>query len=285
MPPIHATTEAFSAPVPPLGAADRQVLLGKLRRKLERIERGHAPPRAGARVGFAVPAVDRALPGGGLDPAALHEVVATEADGAALAFTAALAARRAGDTGVVLWCTARPGLYAPGLAAFGLSPDRLLLARGRDDQARLWAMEEGLRCPALTAVVGEVRTLDLTQSRRLQLAAETGGVMALLLRPAGAALGAGAAATRWQVTAAPAVAPEAYLGVGPPRLRADLLRARGADPRTWFLDWTGHGFALAGGGVADEEDADKYDQQSDCPGRPAGAGAVAALVAGRPAAA
>lgn len=285
MPPndgISASDAATAAPSPVSARPGRQAVLARLRRHLQRLERGTAPA-AGQRVRFEVPVVDRALPGGGLDPAALHEVVAAEADGAAVAFTAALAARRAGDHGVVLWCTERPGLYPPGLMAFGLRPERLLLARGRDDQARLWAMEEGLRCPALAAVVGEVRRIDLTQSRRLQLAAAGTGVMALLLRPAGAALSAGAAATRWRIAGAPGTPPASYAGVGRPCLTAELLRVRGGEPRSWCLEWTGRGFTLAGQMEVEADVSDSKGRDGGG-GRTAGAGAVAALVADRPAA-
>ena len=55
----------------------------------------------------------------------------------------------------------------------------------------LWAMEEGLRSGAVSAVLGEVATVPPIALRRLQLAAETGGATGLLLRPPGAALAAG----------------------------------------------------------------------------------------------
>ena len=50
------------------------------------------------------------------------------------------------------------------------------------EQDILPAMEEGLREKGLAAVIGEVTRLGLTASRRLQLAAETSGVPAFILR-------------------------------------------------------------------------------------------------------
>src|SRR3546814_14645701 len=56
----------------------------------------------------------------------------------------------------VLWCenrTARersglPGtIYAPGIAAFGIAPEDLILARTRRDDEALWTAEEALRTP------------------------------------------------------------------------------------------------------------------------------------------
>jgi hypothetical protein len=96
----------------------------------------------------------------------------------------------------VLWIAPRrkiyETLYAPGLAAFGFDPyDRaagLILVRARTMTEILWAMEEGLREPGIGAVVAELpmgSVPDLTASRRLQLAAEAGGTMALLLHDGG----------------------------------------------------------------------------------------------------
>jgi protein ImuA len=120
--------------------------------------------------------------------------------------------------------------YAPGLAAFGINPDALILVTGGRDVDVFWAIEEGLKCDALSAIVGEVgANMDLTASRRLQLGAETSAKPVFLLRPSGN-LGATVAATRWRVSAAPG-------DWAKPRWRADLVRHRGGKPRNWVLEW------------------------------------------------
>jgi protein ImuA len=231
--------------------------------------------RDAAPLTLGVPEIDRVLPGGGLARGGLHEVLGghvqgdghperTGIAGAALAFTAVLAARRAAlanhtaghpkaaGGGQVLWCPSRRGLYGPGLAAFGLGAGQLILVHGRDDQQRLWAMEEGLKCPGLAMVVGEVGRLDLGQSRRLQLAAEASGITALLLpRKLGQGsdgsnssngLGVSAALTRWRITAQPSAPTQGYAGIGAPRFRAELLRCKGGRPGEWLLQWNGNSF-------------------------------------------
>ena len=63
----------------------------------------------------------------------------------------------------------------------------------------LWAAEEGLRSGAVGAVVLEgERALDLTAARRLQLAAEEGGALGLMVSPGLEALFP-AASTRWRL--------------------------------------------------------------------------------------
>ncbi|HWL82445.1 MAG TPA: hypothetical protein VNR89_15965 [Roseomonas sp.] len=175
------------------------------------------------------------LPGGGLARAALHEVLAAT-PGSGTAFCALLLAR---SGGTVLWITAgeealRP--WPPGLAGCGLTPERLVLARAKAWVDALWAMEEALRCPAVSGALllaGGQTALDLTATRRLQLAAEAGGALGLLLRAddgAAGSSGPSAAATRWRVSALPAT--EA------PRWKLELLRARGGAPGgPWAVRW------------------------------------------------
>ncbi|MAG96849.1 MAG: hypothetical protein QF797_04160 [Alphaproteobacteria bacterium] len=193
-----------------------------------------------------------ALPGAGLARGCLHEVVVGPAgQGAALGFASLLLARLAnleGPAAPVLWCQRlddvyeRGALYGPGLAAFGLDPGQLIVARGRRDAEVLWAMEEGLRVPALAAVLGEVEALDFTPSRRLQLAAGASGVTALVLRQDGE-LGSTAAATRWRVAPLAGQPRTARIGdqsaeVSPrSRWHLELLRCRGGAPADWQVEW------------------------------------------------
>lgn len=217
-----------------------------LRDRIQALESGGRPARF---LPLAAPALAAALPGGGLALGALHEIIGAgpdEEDGAiAAAFAAALLARIARHAaGEILWCLAAADLYGPGLAAQGLAPSRLVLARCRDDDEMLWAMEEGLRSPSLAAVLGEIGTLPLVAGRRLQLAAEAGGVTAVLLRRWRDAATAArqratpsAAVTRWRVAAAPSQ-DTGEPGVGAPLWRVELLRCRGGSPGSWILSET-----------------------------------------------
>lgn len=253
---------------------DRRESLAALRRRLEALERdGRA---AGKVLPFGVDPIDQALPQGGLALGALHEVAGVgidEEDGAlAAAFLAGILARLAPER-PVLWCSASGDLYGPGLAACGLMPERLILARVPGEQALLWAMEEGLRSAVLAAVIGEVETLPLAASRRLQLAAEATGTTAFALRRwrngdrAARQRGApNAAVTRWRVKALPAgTEADDAPGIGRPRWRLELWRCRGGVPASWMVegcDATGH-VALA---------AEPGDRPAAPAVRPAGAG-------------
>ena len=225
--------------------------LSALRERIRQIE---TPARHGV-LPFGVPAIDRALPGGGLRLGAVHEILGAagdEEDGAAGAgFAAGILARL--GTGPVLWCLKQPDLYGPGLAAHGLDPARLVLVIARRDDEILWAVEEGLRAGSaagLAAVVGELGRLPMVAGRRLQLAAERSGVTALILRRWRSADEAAAgreqpsaALTRWRVAALPSADIANESGIGRPRCRVALLRVRGGVPGAWDVevaDATGH---------------------------------------------
>jgi protein ImuA len=225
--------------------------LRALRQRIRALEQGRLCGRV---MPFELATVDAALPSGGLALGALHEIMgagADEEDGAvAAAFAAALLARLARrHGGAVLWCLQSDDLYAPGLAAHGLPPERLIVARCRDDSDIWWAMEEGLRSAALAAVLGEIGTLTPTAGRRLQLACEASGVTGFVLRrwrTAGTAAAQraapSAAVTRWRVAAAPSRA-TGEPGIGVPLWRVELMRCRGGAPAAWLMeesDATGH---------------------------------------------
>jgi protein ImuA len=200
--------------------------------------------RAGARpvLPFGLDSIDRRLAGGGLAVNVLHEIAGASAglgdDAAATLFAASIAARR--GEGQVLWALARRDLFAPGLAQIGLAPDRLLYAECRSDEEVLAVMEEGLRHGGLDSVVGEIGRAPMAATRRLQLAAEEGGTMALMLkrwRRSGEdplALPS-AAFTRWRIATAPSE-PLAVPGLGRARWQLALVRQRGGEPFELLLE-------------------------------------------------
>ncbi|MEQ8268358.1 MAG: hypothetical protein RH982_14275 [Parvibaculum sp.] len=219
---------------------------------------GHAPADGGrhAVMPLGTAAIDEALPEGGLKLGALHEIAAaTYGDmGAATGFLAALTALVHERSSLpVLWCEAGHSpfdmgrLYGPGLAAFGLDPARLVLVSPPRDNDCLWVMEEALRSHAFAAVVGEIEasspSLDLTATRRLQLAAEAAEMPVLLFTGyAKKAMGtASVAVSRWHVTAAPSAhvpyADERENLPGLPCWDVSLVRSRGGQPGQWLLEW------------------------------------------------
>jgi protein ImuA len=217
-----------------------------LRARIRRIEGSAAA--GGTAVPLGIAALDTHLPGGGLARGALHEIAAESPGdaGAGVGFCAVLLARLLrGQGGPVLWCQKRAALdageiYPPGLTRFGLDPARLIAVHARRDKDVLWTLEEGLASAATVAVLGEIGALDLTASRRLQLAAERARTPAILLRLAARAGDNSAAATRWRIAAMPS-RPRGYAAAlnepGEPCWRARLMRCRGGTPGSWIMEW------------------------------------------------
>jgi protein ImuA len=221
------------SPRPVSSIADLRRLLGML----EKMGADHGRPR----LAFGVAAIDRRLDGGLLIPA-LHEATGKTTtvgdEAAATAFIAGLAARL--GTAPVLWAGRQRDLHAPGIAQLGLHPDRLIRVEAIKDADVLAAMEEALRHGGLSAVVGEISHAGMTATRRLQLAAETRSVTALLLRRHHAATGApfaepSAAHGRWSLAALPST-PLPVDGVGRPRWRLTLVRQRGGEGDEWIVE-------------------------------------------------
>lgn len=100
----------------------------------------------------------------------------------------------------IICCDPIAALYPPAVAALGIPLEQLYLLRPQSLADQTWAIAECLRCPGVAAVVASTSRLSRVQARRLQLAAEQGGAVGILLRPAGNISSDYAAATRWLVT-------------------------------------------------------------------------------------
>src|SRR6516165_6745979 len=89
--------------------------------------------------------------------------------------------------------------------------------------------------PGIAGVVGELNCLPLTPSRRLQLAAETSKVTALVVRRSSASeQEPNAATSRWRVSSMPSG--DQGIGMGRGRWQVELLRCRGAEPNSWVVE-------------------------------------------------
>ncbi|MDR5012347.1 ImuA family protein [Agrobacterium tumefaciens] len=213
--------------------AARQRVICDLRDRIASME-GVSAKRAGT-LSFGVSEIDAALPGGGLAYGALHEFAgggSGTVDGAAAALcVAGIAARTKGP---VIWCLTRPDLFFPALSHVGLHPDRVIFVESDKEEDVLANMEEGLSFGGLGAVVGELVRLPMVSSRRLQLAAERTGTMALAVRRWRRQTEANdfgqptASTTRWRVS----VMPSEELpvpGVGRPQWFLELMRVKAGE--------------------------------------------------------
>lgn len=175
-----------------------------------------------------------------------------EASGAAVALALAADALRAAisappaailDGRLLLWVQDRAALklggrpYPLGLPYMFRHHFLHVVAESAEDA--LFALEEGLRCRELAAVVGELagapRALDFRASRRLSLAAERHGVPLWLVR-LDAPQDLSSARLRWRVRSAPSAVPRWNARApGDPAWHAELFRARAYPSGQWIL--------------------------------------------------
>ncbi|MBO9171876.1 ImuA family protein [Rhizobium sp. L245/93] len=210
--------------------AARAHVIADLRSRIAALARGPATPLES--LPFGVGEIDAVLPGGGLARGALHEFAgggAGAVDGAAAAlFVAGIAARTKGK---IVWCLTRPDLFFPALAQAGLDANRVIFVEGDRQEDVLASMEEALSYGGLGAVVGELVRLPMLESRRLQLAAEQKGTLALVVRRWRRQTEANdfgqptASTTRWRVSVLPSVSMPVP-GVGRATWLLELMRSR-----------------------------------------------------------
>ena len=140
----------------------------------------------------------------------------------------------------LLWVQERMAILESGrVHPPGLPSQNLIHVGARDARDALWAMEEGVRCSALSGVIGEIwgdpRALDFTATRRLTVASERSGVPCWLVRIGGTANLSGAR-MRWRVASAPSLLNDLDpRAPGIPVWDAELFRARAMPPGRWSI--------------------------------------------------
>jgi len=134
----------------------------------------------GLPTGFS--ALDGCLPGGGWPRQGLIELLADSPGIGELSLLMPALAALCGETqegGWLAWVSPPYQPYAPALANSGIDIDRVLVVRSGPAS---WVMEQALRSGSCSAVLGWVNAIDMSSLRRLQLAAEQAGCLAVLFR-------------------------------------------------------------------------------------------------------
>ncbi|MBC7984627.1 MAG: translesion DNA synthesis-associated protein ImuA [Candidatus Obscuribacterales bacterium] len=143
-----------------------------------------------------IQALDSVLPFGGWPLGAVTEIMpSTEGIGELHVLMPALSALMHAER-YVAFVEPPYTPYAPALVQQGIRLDRLVLVHKQTLALSLWATEQMLRCPAFGAVLVWPSAIGDKELRRLQLAAEAGGNLAIVYRPASAALTSSPAALR-----------------------------------------------------------------------------------------
>ncbi|HUG69278.1 MAG TPA: hypothetical protein VMM76_16120 [Pirellulaceae bacterium] len=185
--------------------------------------------------------LDRALPQRGFQRGSLIEWIAGGV-GSGASLLAMLAARSAcGETSplqssaslqsnrTLVLVDRGQSFYPPAANACQLDLQNTIIVHPTSEKDECWALEQALRCPDVAAVVGWPQRLTSHAFRRLQLAAEHGGSLGLLIRPAAARHESSWASVRMLVLPCPLSPCAVSPCVGRPgwRLGIELLRCGG----------------------------------------------------------
>lgn len=218
--------------------------------QIRHLERGYAA-RENYTVSIGIPDLDNCFDNNGLSLGRVHEVVSQTGyclrDAAPLGFVVALLVRIISKTDKnkkILWCSNKKKLLnsrlsAAGLHWLGLDPHLVVQAKVVSDIDQYWVMEEGLKCPELTAVVIELTdtgSYSYTQTsvawRRLQLASEIGGVTGFVLRSNIVRTSEfnSIPESRWRITSLPS-------NDWRPKWKLEILRSRSGKKSSSIVIW------------------------------------------------
>lgn len=201
---------------------------------------GFCTPTQGKKVNFGLGPLELGFPNRVFPTGTVHELISSTAVDAAATtgFMAALLGKLMQSGGLCIWISQKRTLYPPALKFFGMDPDRVIFVDVKNEKDLLWMTEEALKCQALSAVIAEVKDMDLTASRRLQLAVEKSRVTGLLHRMNPRTLGNTACAARWKVTPVASELEQGMPGVGFFRWDVQLLKVRNGESGQWQIQWT-----------------------------------------------
>lgn len=164
----------------PTGAT-RSEIISVLREQIRRIGGGR-PNHEEAMVSTGCEGLDRLFPEKGIRRGALVEWIG-DGSGHGAGTMALIAARQACADGGALMVIDRQGrFYPPSAAALGIDVNALVIVRPVNYRDEIWAFDQSLRCEAVSAVWGYLEQLSGRSFRRLQLSAEKGRGVGLLVR-------------------------------------------------------------------------------------------------------
>jgi hypothetical protein len=203
----------------------------QLAREIRQLELASRPQGAERKtIGTGCQALDACLPHGGYQLGSVVEYLRSgPACGASyLALAAAASAMRATD-GFMVVVDTRHTIYPPALSSQEIDLNKVIFVRPQSHVDAMWAVDQALRNSAVAVVVADLPQVDDRSARRLQLAAESGASLAILMRGATACQQPSWAEVQWLVGSEEhPISFRTPFRIGANRtLQVQLVRARG----------------------------------------------------------
>jgi protein ImuA len=211
--------------------------------------------------------MEKSFAGNVFTKGAVHEFISNSAEEASCtsAFISVILGKLLSDTGHCLWISQVPrrSIFPPALQGFGIAAERMVFVDAGRSKEALWAIEEALKCEALTAVIGEITELSFNDSRRLQLAVEKSKVTGFIHRFKPKTENSVACVSRWKIK--PLASKAGTLpGVGFSQWQVDLLKVRNGKPNHWQVQWSAQGLEYIrpeDKAMPETEHPDRYREQ------------------------
>ena len=179
-----------------------------------------------------------AFPGQIFPSGAVHEFLCFQKEhrSATIGFICSLIAGLMQTHGACVWISSSREAFPPGLKFFGINPEQVVFIQLKKERDILWAMEEALKCEGLASVIGEIKDLNFTNSRRLQLAVENSKVTGFILHQK-LSNNIKTCVSSWKITSVPSFMENGLPGVGFPRWNVELLKIRNGSAGCWQVEW------------------------------------------------
>jgi protein ImuA len=201
--------------------SQRQELLRNLLEQIRCLERADCKTQWQSAVSSGFVSLDRLLPKEGFVGGTLVEWLCEGPGTGAMTLALAVSGKLARTEGVVVVVDAKQEFFPPAAAALEVPLERTVVVEPGDVRMEWWALEQALLCGAVTVTLGRMERADERVLRRLLLAAEKGGGLGFLVRPASCARMAFCPGVRFLVTTLADTAGGGW------RLQVELLACRG----------------------------------------------------------
>jgi protein ImuA len=212
-------------------------ILSRLRQDILSLQ-GCKQPLYATEVDVKLGPVSKAFPNSTFPIAAIHEFVCRggETLAATSGFITAILSMLVKNAKPCIWISRYKNVFPPALIQYGIDPGRIIFIHPRKENDLCWAMEEALRCNALGAVIGEMKEIGFTASRRLQLAVEESNITGFIIRdqPKNFATVSDA---RWQISPLASESEGSLPGVGSAKWEIELLKVRNGKTGKWNAVW------------------------------------------------
>ncbi len=183
-------------------------------------------------------AIDNSFPNKSFPIANIHEFMNDNCECAASTkgFISYIIGQLMKNEGVCIWISSGQTVFASSLKQYSIHPERIFFITINKEKEILWVMEEALKCDGLSAVVCEIKKIDFTESRRLQLAVEKSKVTGFVIRNS-SEQNINACVSRWRISSLPSVSVNGLPGVGFPRWNIELLKIRNGKTGSWQMEY------------------------------------------------